>query len=950
MVIGNFRKIAGETRPLIAQIDVSGATAAVSSWHTDLYNQPCARSGKIGFMRDVDISPDGQTLYVVSAGHFYYPACDTANAFPMDSAGASDVQPIWSKKIGDTQEAVAASADTVYISGHFRYLETETRSEPRFQIAAVDAATGDGLNWIPNAGGFRGVLTLELEPAGLFAGSDGDAFGVVSHGRNAFWPAPAAGIEVRKAGSRRWILAPSGQVSWTIKVMNTYPDTSVQLTALSDSVLGNLNGAGTCAVPQSIPVGGSYSCTVPQTVTGTAGAQSNAGTVTATATPDGGGTVSDTDTALVDVLSSAPVFRTRLVLGPGQVQFPGATIRFSATLMNLDPVRSATLTTLTSPAFGDLSSQCGLPRPIGPNTLHYCHLDLPVEGSVGSRTTYTFTGSASYDTGPLSSSSGQTVTITPPVGGSKILVVVADPSALNASDIKLRDRLASNYALTFVDDNTAGPADVTPEYSIVIVGPSTVEARLGNRLAGVETPVLVTHGRMLDEMGMTAVGANSSVNGTTWDVTGWMHPLSTARSGTQTINTSSLAITWGAPEASADVISQLAAGQGTEFVYETGDAMTSGPAPACRVFFASGNNTRFTTTAWALFDRAVAYTAMACGKNMLWTAAGNGSTSYGTGDGRASVAVGLNTPWGIAVDSQNRMYVADAGTHAVRRIDPDGRVFTVAGTGTSGSSGDGGQATSARLNTPVRVAFDAAGNLYIADSGNNKIRKVTPAGTISTYAGTGTAGSTGDGGQATSARLRTPYDMAIAPDGTMYIADRANHKIRRVTSAGIISTVAGNGTQGYNGDQITATSARLNNPYSVTLDASGNLYIADYDNERVRVVSNGIIDTFAGTGVATADGDGGPANEAGLHKPQYVQVLPSGDMLISESNNNDVRIVHDGLIDLLAGSRQFGYSGDGGLPALSTWSRPSATAVDAQGNIWIADRGNRRVRVIESSN
>ena len=249
MVIGNFRKIAGADRPLIAQIDVSTPVASVTDWRTDLYDQPCARSGKVGFMRDVDIDPDGQRAYVVSAGHFYYPACDTLNAFPM-APGGTNLQPVWSDKIGDTMEAVAADKDAVYISGHFRYLETETKTEPRFQIAAVDPDTGDGINWVPDAGGFRGVLTLELEPAGLFAGSDGDAFGVVNHGRNAFWPTPAPGIEVRKAPSRPWVLAPSGTVTNKVRVQNTFTDRSVTVNGLNDARMGNLNGSGTCALPQ----------------------------------------------------------------------------------------------------------------------------------------------------------------------------------------------------------------------------------------------------------------------------------------------------------------------------------------------------------------------------------------------------------------------------------------------------------------------------------------------------------------------------------------------------------------------------------------------------------------------------------------------------------------------------------------------------------------------------
>jgi hypothetical protein len=173
--------------------------------------------------------------------------------------------------------------------------------------------------------------------------------------------------------------------------------------------------------------------------------------------------------------------------------------------------------------------------------------------------------------------------------------------------------------------------------------------------------------------------------------------------------------------------------------------------------------------------------------------------------------MGFNTPWGLAVDSQNRVYVADSGNHAVRRIDADGTVTTVAGTGTAGYSGDGGPATAARISGPSRITFDSAGNLYLADSGNNRIRKVTPADVISTVAGTGVAGSTGDGGQATAARLRNPYDVAVAGNGTIYIADRGNHKIRKVTPAGVISTVAGTGSAG-----STATTSRRPAPGSTT--------------------------------------------------------------------------------------------------------------------------------------
>ena len=197
--------------------------------------------------------------------------------------------------------------------------------------------------------------------------------------------------------------------------------------------------------------------------------------------------------------------------------------------------------------------------------------------------------------------------------------------------------------------------------------------------------------------------------------------------------------------------------------------------------------------------------------------------------------------------------------------------------------------------------------------------------------------------------MKTPFDVFPAPDGSLYIADKGNQRIRKVAANGLISTIAGTGTAGYNGDQIPATTARLNNPYSVTVDSSGNVYIADYDNERVRIIDpTGMIDTFAGIGVATANGDGGPADEAGLHKPCYVELTPNGSLLISEVNNDRVRLVQDGIISTLAGTGQFGYVGDGGPPVFSTWQRPAATAIDAQGNLWIVDRNNHRVRVINA--
>ncbi|MFZ2501763.1 MAG: hypothetical protein WAW88_03680, partial [Nocardioides sp.] len=803
MVIGNFKKIAGETRPLIAQIDVSGPQAVVTQWHTDLYDQPCSRSGKVGFMRDVDISPDGSKLYVVSSGHFYYPACDTLNAFSMAN-NATNKQPLWSARIGDTLEAVAADKDAVYISGHFRYLDTETKSDPRFQIAAVDPDTGQGINWRPDAGGFRGVLTLELEPAGLFSGSDGDAFGKVNHGRNAFWPNPAPGIEVRKAPSRPFVVAPSGQVSYKVRVHNTFTDRSVTVTSLNDARMGNLNGSGTCSLPQTLAAGAQYNCTTAEeTVSGTAPSEVNA---IVTATGDAAGqAVTDTDESNVQVVATQASFRLRSTVGPGVIAFPGGTVRFNVTLMNLDPVNAGTFETLTSPTFGDVSAECGLPITVAASQMINCHLDREVSGSVGSKPSFSFNGTATIGGTAVTATTSNTVTINPPAGGTKVLAVVANPTTLTSGDKKFEDYVMDNYSITYIDDNVVQESDVAADYAFVILFPSTVEARLGTRLRALDRPVVVLHSRMLDEMGMAATGG-LSVSANQVTIAKAMHPLARATAGLQTLSTNAASIGYGTPAAGADVIMTVAGGGAAEFTYATGATMAVGTAPSCRLYFPGNAPSALNANAWNYFIRAEAYVAMNCGKNMLWTAAGTGASTL-TPEGGQSVATNINTPWGVAIDAQDRVYYADAGLHMVRRINTDGTVSNVAGTGTAGSTGDGGQATAARLNAPVRLTFDAAGNLFIADSGNNKIRKITiSTGVITTVAGTGTAGNTGDGGLATAARLRTPYDVAFGPDGSMFIADRANHKIRKVNmSTGVITTFAGNGTAGFSGDDIVAT-------------------------------------------------------------------------------------------------------------------------------------------------
>jgi trimeric autotransporter adhesin len=275
----------------------------------------------------------------------------------------------------------------------------------------------------------------------------------------------------------------------------------------------------------------------------------------------------------------------------------------------------------------------------------------------------------------------------------------------------------------------------------------------------------------------------------------------------------------------------------------------------------------------------------------------------------------------------------------------------VAGTGSYGYSGDGGQATSASMSNSRGVAVDASGNMYIADTNNHRIRMVTKStGIISTVAGTGYPGYSGDGGQATSAALNYPYGVAVDASGNIYIADTDSYRIRMVTkSTGIISTVAGTGSYSYSGDGGQATSAALNSPYGVAVDASGNIYISDTYNYRIRMVtkSTGIISTVAGTGYSGSSGDGGQATSAALFYPYGVAVDASGNIHIADSSNYRIRMVtkSTGIISTVAGSGYSGSSGDGGQATSAALNSPYGVAVDASGAIYIADTYNYRIRM-----
>lgn len=275
----------------------------------------------------------------------------------------------------------------------------------------------------------------------------------------------------------------------------------------------------------------------------------------------------------------------------------------------------------------------------------------------------------------------------------------------------------------------------------------------------------------------------------------------------------------------------------------------------------------------------------------ITTVAGNGTNGYSGDDGPATGAQ-LFDPYGVVLDNSGNLYIADQLNNRIRKVSPDGTITTVAGKGTTGYSGDGSAATSAELYHPCGLALDSAGNLYIADAASNVIRKLSTSGTIATVAGNQTAGYAGDGGAATSASLNTPQGVAVDAAGNVYIADTDNHVVRKVAVDGTISTVAGNGTRGYSGDAGPATQAALFYPKSLAVDAAGNLYIVDTFNSRIRVVAaDGAITTVAGNGVPGDWGDGGPATSARLKFPSGVALDAAGNLYVADTQNSRIRLL-----------------------------------------------------------
>ncbi len=340
---------------------------------------------------------------------------------------------------------------------------------------------------------------------------------------------------------------------------------------------------------------------------------------------------------------------------------------------------------------------------------------------------------------------------------------------------------------------------------------------------------------------------------------------------------------------------------------------------------------------------------------IITTVAGTGEAGF-SGDGEPATSAALRDPQTIAIDASGRVLIADKANHRVRRIEPDGTIVTIAGSGEDrdfGDVGDGGPATAAVVESPSAIAVDAAGRVLIA--AKHRIRRVDVDGTITTIAGSGDSNFSGDGGPATSAGLTFPSGVAVDTSGRVLIADTLNHRIRRVDLEGNITTIAGTGTEGFSGDGGPAISAELNSPVQIVLDTSGRIYVVADPRVR-RIDLDGSITTIAGSGEAGFFGDGGPATEALLLGPAAIALDDDGRLFIADAYNHCVRRVDlDSTITTVAGTGCGGlpnggrsvFSGDGGPATSAGLSYPSGIAVDATGRVFIADSGNHRVRRVD---
>ena len=335
---------------------------------------------------------------------------------------------------------------------------------------------------------------------------------------------------------------------------------------------------------------------------------------------------------------------------------------------------------------------------------------------------------------------------------------------------------------------------------------------------------------------------------------------------------------------------------------------------------------------------------------IITTVAGDSLIGYCC-DSILATSASLDDPIGIALDKKGNLYIADRNNSQIRMVNTDGIIINIAGTGAAGYNGDSIPATSAKLNRPYGIATDTIGNIYFCDDGNFRVRKIDTFGIITTIAGTGTAGYNGDSIPAIAAEISGIAGTATDKYGNVYFSDGDNNRVRKINSAGIITTVAGTGLYLYNGDNIPAIAANINTPYGVTVDRNGNIYIGEENGNRVRKVdTTGIISTIAGNGHLGYNGDNINADSAELDQPVGITVDDQGIAYIADAYNFRLRkVTTDGIITTIAGTGAPGYNGDNIPATLAEIGLPVSTAIDPAGNIYIADFGNSRIRKITST-
>ena len=331
---------------------------------------------------------------------------------------------------------------------------------------------------------------------------------------------------------------------------------------------------------------------------------------------------------------------------------------------------------------------------------------------------------------------------------------------------------------------------------------------------------------------------------------------------------------------------------------------------------------------------------------VITTIVGTGLSSY-SGDGGPASDAGVFGS-GLAFDAAGNLYIADGSNSVIRRVSVTDTISTFAGTGTSGYSGDGGPATAAELNTPTGITFDTAGNLFFTDFFNNRVRKISTSGIITTVAGTGVSGYAGDGGPATDAKFSSPSGICFDHFGNLYFTDGSLEGVRKVTPAGIISTYAGSGTPGFAGDGGSATAALFHSPEGIAIDHRGNIYVCDAYNYSIRKITpSGIISTFAGHDTYGTTVNGILATTAALGVLAGVVVDEYDNVFFSDISNSLVDMVSkDGILHIVAGNEAQGFSGDGGPATAAELYLPYIITLDSCGNIYIPDGGNFRVRKI----